>query len=284
VNIGNALANPGGAANVTVSLATENEEAAAAQIDVMFDPALLSITTEDCVKDARLTAQALNVFLLGDPANTVRIAVSDQGPPIARLTAGALVSCAFHVAEDAPFGDTDLVAGTVVVGARSGQRICGPDTTDCDSADGVVSIGAATATPTATNTPTSQPTATSTATPQPTATSTREATSTATRTVQATATVTPTGGGEGTPTNTPEATVTNTRAPTATSTPQPTATSTEGQEGTPTATRTNTPPSGDKGNGGGGCAIVSVSQVNPLRSLILLAVPALLLWGRRRRL
>jgi hypothetical protein len=283
VNIGNALGSPGGAANVTVSLATENEEAAAAQIDVMFDPALLSIATEDCVKDARLTSQALNVFLLGDPADTVRIAVSDQSPPIARLTAGALVSCAFHVAENAPFGDTALVADTVVVGARSGQRICGPGTTACDSTDGVVSIGVPTVTPTATITPTPQQTPTNTSTRQPTSTATPETTATATPTVQVTATVTPTGGGEGTPTNTPEATMTNTRAATATSTPQPTATSTEGQEGTPTSTRTNTPGGGANGNGSGGCAIVPVSQVNPLRSLILLAIPALLLWGRRRR-
>jgi hypothetical protein len=282
VNIGDALGTPGGTANVTVSLATENEEAAAAQIDVMFDPELLSITAEDCVKDARLTNQTLNVFVLGDPADTVRIAVSDQSPPIAQLTAGALATCAFHIAEDAPFGDTDLIADTVVVGARSGQRICGPGTTDCDSSDGVVSIGEATATPTATNTPTRQQTPTNTPTRQATATSTSEATATVTPTVEGTATNTPEGG---TPTNTPEVTVTNTVAPTATNTPPPTATSTEGQEGSPTATRTNTPGGGGaKGTEDDSCAIVPASQMNPMRSLILLVVPAMLLWGRRRRL
>jgi hypothetical protein len=277
VNIGNALGSPGGTANVTVSLATQNEEAAAAQIDVMFDPALLSITAEDCVKDARLTNQTLNVFLLGDPADTVRIAVSDQSPPIAQLTAGPLATCAFQIADDAPFGDTDLIADTVVVGARSGQRICGPGTTACDSTDGVVSIGAPTATPTATSTPTRQQTPTNTATREPTATSTLEATATVTPTGEATATDTPE---VGTPTNTPVATNTNTRPPTATNTPEPTATSTEGQ---PTSTRTNTP-GGGKGADDDSCAIVPPSQVNPLRSLMLLAVPALLLWSRRRRL
>jgi hypothetical protein len=284
VNIGDALGSPGGTANVTVSLATENEEVATAQVDVMFDPELLSITVEDCVKDARLTNQTLNVFVIGDPADTVRIAVSDQSPPIAQLTAGALATCAFRIADDAPFGDTDLVADRGAVGSRSGQRICGPgaEDTPCDSTDGVVSIGEPTATPTATNTPTSQ------ATP----TNTGQATATITPTGEATATVTPTGGAtatdtpeeEGTPTNTPEVTVTNTRAGTATSTPEATATPTEGAEGSPTSTRTRTPGGAGLGTEDDSCAIVPATQVNPMRSLMLLAVPALLLWGRRRRL
>jgi len=51
-----------------------------------------------------------------------------------------------------------------------------------------------------------------------------------------------------------------------------------------TRTRTiNTPGGGGAGTEDDSCAIVPASQVNPMRSLILLVVPALLLWGRRRR-
>jgi hypothetical protein len=277
VNIGDALGIPGGTATVVVSLATENAEVASAQIDVMFDPAILSINPDDCVKDARLTAQALNVFVLG--GDTLRVAVSDQSPPIAQLTAGSLASCPFQIADDAPLGDTDLVADRVVVGSRSGQRICGPDEeVVCDSDDGVVSIGQATNTPTPTNTP--QSTATRTPTREATATSTPTGGATATNTPEPTATVTPTEGGEGTPTNTPPATATNTRAATATNTPEPTETETV----PPTATRTNTPGGGGQGQDDDSCAIVPTAQVNPLRSLLLLRGPAALLWARRRRL
>jgi hypothetical protein len=285
VNIGDALGTPGGTANVVVSLATENEEVASAQIDVMFDPELLTITAEDCVKDARLDDHTLNVFVLGgETPDTLRIAVSDQSPPIAQLTEGALASCAFQIADDAPLGDTDLVADRVVVGARSGQRVCGPDEeVVCDSRDGVVSIGLATPTPTATRTPTRAATATNTPTRAATATVTPTGdgdTPTPTQTVDGnTATPTATVDG-GTPTNTPQATATST-PPQATDTPGPTNTPTEGVA--PTSTRTNTP-GGLQGVEDDSCAIVPAAQVNPLRSLLLLVGPALLLWGRRRKL
>src|SRR5262249_54202401 len=81
----------------------------------------------------------------------------------------------------------------------------------------------ATATPTATRTPTATATATPTATRTPTATAT--ATPTATRTPTATATATPTATATATPTATPTptatATSTATQTPTATPTPPP---------------------------------------------------------------
>jgi subtilisin family serine protease len=127
--------------------------------------------------------------------------------------------------------------------------------------DNSITLGCATATPTATvtntetatstptNTATSTPTSTVTNTPTeipsntPTATSTETATNTPTATVTSTPTETssntPTATGTATATNTPTSTVTNT--PTATPSNTPTATSTATATTTPTNTPTSTP-------------------------------------------
>ena len=95
----------------------------------------------------------------------------------------------------------------------------------------------------------------------------------------ATATATPM-----TPTEAPEATATGTGGPVETPTeePVPTDTPTMGPTVTPVPP-TNTPrPTHGSRDQDDSCAMVPVSRVEPMRSLILLIVPAALLWRRRR--
>lgn len=136
----------------------------------------------------------------------------------------------------------------------------------------------ATETSTETQTPTATPTATET--PPDTATPTATPTQTNTATFTATATATPT------PTDTVELTATSTRPPTATQTPTSTPTNTPELTSTPTqtsgATSTATvaaTPTTRKVDGG--CSLIAPDDARP-SGLLLLTVPALLLWRRRR--
>jgi hypothetical protein len=266
----------GGTVAATLSLSGSEDEAVSAAVDVLFDGDVLALEFADCAIDPRLEdSHQLGGRVTGDdPDRRLVIDVFVQGTPkvLPPLGDGALVTCDFGIQAGVPTGTTTLELVDPLVADDQGTRI------DTDVVDGQIVIGVApTATPTPTNTP--QSSVTSTATATATVTPTGDG-GTPTNTPEATATVTPTIE-EGTPTNTPEAT--DTPPATATETPEPTATETEGVE--PTATRTNTPGGPQQpGTEDDSCAIVPASQVNPLRSLLLLVGPALLLWGRRRKL
>lgn len=256
---------PGGSVGATLSISNSLDEAVSAAVDVGFDGDVLDLQFSDCAIASRLEdTHQLGGRVTGDtPDRRLVLDVFVQGTPevLPPLGDGDLVTCQFSILPGVPTGSTSLVLADPLVGDDQGMPI-----EPVQLVDGVIVIGEApTPTPTATSTPT---------TPAGTPTST----ATVTGGVD-TPTATPTNTGEvGTPTNTPPATATNTPPPTATVT----ATETEVVPPTNTPTRTNTPrPSNPEDDDS--CAIVPASQVNPWRSLMLLVVPALLLWGRRRR-
>jgi len=86
---------------------------------------------------------------------------------------------------------------------------------------------------------------------------------------------------------TEEPTPTPTEEPTEEPTPTPTEGPTEEPTMEPTEVPTQVPPTATRRpstfDEDDSCAIVPVEQANPLRSLVLLIGPAVLLWGRRRR-
>jgi MYXO-CTERM domain-containing protein len=248
--IGNASGAPDGQATVTVSLSNAGESAATAQLDVLFDEAVLSIAdpVSACVKDPRLTAQVLNASLPGAPPapegqKRLRLAILDIMPPIESLSDGNLVTCTFDIAADAPLGDVTLTADRLQVAATNGATVlCGPGSdpvVDCEGMNGVVSVAfpADTPTETATEVP---PTSTRTPTLTP---------------VPPTQTLTPV-------------------PPTATHTTAPTATRTTAAS--PTKTQ------GSSGGGGGGCSIAPTGESSPAGILFLLGGSLLLVWARRR--
>lgn len=153
----------------------------------------------------------------------------------------------------------------------------------------------ATSVPTFTDTPTETPTSTRTLKPTatPTETGTITVTPRATSTHRPISTVTATGQPSATPTDSPTITPSFTRTQSPTRTPSVTVTGNT-PTGTPTFTGTathkptrtapntftpTTPPAG--GGGGGGCAVPGSAPAPP--SLSWLAIPALVLWARRRR-
>jgi hypothetical protein len=247
--IGNASGAPDGQATVTVSLSNAGESAATAQLDVLFDEAVLSIAdpVSACVKDARLTAQVLNATLPGSPPapegqKRLRLAILDIMPPIESLSDGNLVTCTFDIATDAPLGDVTLTADRLNVGSTTGSVLCGAGSdpvVDCEAMNGVVSVAFPADTPTETAT---------------------EVPATATRT----ATLTPV---PPTPTLTP-------LPPTATHTTAPTATRTTAAS--PTKTQ------GSGGGGGGDCSIAPAGETSPAGILFLFGGSLLLVWARRR--
>jgi MYXO-CTERM domain-containing protein len=261
--IGSGSGAPDGQATVTISLSGAGENAATAQLDVLFDESVLSIAdpVSACVKDARLTAQVLNATLPGTPPapegeKRLRLAILDIMPPIEVLSDGNLVTCTFDIAAEASLGDVTLTAARLNVGATNGGVLCGAGSVpavDCEGMNGVVSVAFPTETPTETVTvvpPTATHTPTLTPVP-PTPTQTR--TLTPLPTVTATVTVPPT------------ATVTTTPTVTRTTTASPTKTQ------------------GSSGGGGGGCSIAPAGETSPAGVLFLFAGSVLLVWARRRR-
>lgn len=176
VTIGDANAEPGGSADVTVSLTTEIP-AAAVQIDILYDgdDASIANPATACALDGRLGGgQQLSAsFPAEQPeAPLVRLRLGVFPPlvfPNPTFDSGDLVTCSFAVSGDLESGDTiPLMADRVQV-AVDDTIICDPGI--CGQEDGLITIGDG-ATPTATGTEeTPTPTATETdETPAPTPT------------------------------------------------------------------------------------------------------------------
>jgi hypothetical protein len=306
--VGDALGVPGGSAAVTFSFASEEGMANNVTINMVYDGTYLSLDPDnDCVRSPRLRNQLDSVgFPPNQPAPPDRRLRIGIFPPLnnpdATFTDGDLVTCTFGISADAPIGtQVDLILEEPLQVAAPGRVICGVASNPpevCGAQDGVAMIAEATPTntPTATFTQTEVPTNTPTNTPTQQATNTPTSTATPTNTGQITntptSTATPTNTGQITNTPTSTATPTNTgqitNTPTSTATPTntrptntPTLTPTRQVTNTPTNTPTS-PPAKQK-DVDDSCAIVPVGAADPSRSLVLLLVPALLLWGRRRR-
>jgi len=214
--IGSGSGTPGGTAVATISLNNGGNDAAFAQLDILFDDSVLSIAAPmaDCVKDARLTDHILTAQLpetppVPDGRRRLRVAVLDTEPPATPLLDGTLATCTFTIDGDTPFGDVDLTADRTQVAADEGIVLCGEESdppVECGEVDGKIIVAPPTPTPTITSTATATPTDT----PIPTETST--ATRTSTRAESPT------------PTETQTSTVTRTPTivPTASATPTPT--------------------------------------------------------------
>lgn len=113
VACGDIEAPQGGTATVTIELQLEGEEVVAGvQNDLEFDPAVFSIAPSDCAINPAIgpdTAadKRLNTSLPPDGATRVRnlvVALDNVNP----IPSGALYTCTFHVAAEAPLGEQTL--------------------------------------------------------------------------------------------------------------------------------------------------------------------------------
>jgi hypothetical protein len=252
---------PGGTVAVTVALADDtgnvgvsSDQRIAFPTDKLefFQPVATNCTIAQRLADTHEVAGRIMSAGLLDLTVAVK---GTPPPPLPPLGDGDLATCNFHILAGAPTGTAALMLEDPCLGDTNGQ--CVP----VNTVDGSVTITNVTPTftPTSTptigmHTPTGTPTGTTAVTFTPTATQTATNTS-------------------GTPpsTHTPTNTVGGTNTPTATPT-----------TGTPKATSTATtgaPRPADSDD----CSIVPVERSSSSRSLVLLLVPALLVWARRRR-
>ena len=260
---------PGGTVSVTLSLADDIADAGvSAGIDLVFGDELefFPPVADSCAVAERLEeTHAVAGRLLQSGVLNLEVFVSGTPNPPPALGNGPLVTCDFRIKEGVPAGTVALEIASPFLGDDQGQQI------PVRVRDGSVQVVADIATPTPT----------STSTPQPT--DTRTATATPTNTVGTTATPTATATNTGGTSATPTATATSTR-----STPSATATSTHTPPtqatATATATRTGSTPTATRRPGGGdsGCSVAPVTADSTAAAVVLL-LPALLLWVRRRR-
>jgi len=119
--IGSGSGAPGGQADITVSLSGGVESTATAQLDVLYDPNILSIgdPAADCVIDDRLTEQVLTATLPGEGGGRLRLAILDLMPPVASLEDGDLATCTFGIAPEAALGIAMLMADRMQVATRT---------------------------------------------------------------------------------------------------------------------------------------------------------------------
>jgi hypothetical protein len=283
VIVGDAFGAPGGTAAVTVSFTSMEGEAGSLQLEVFYDGTDLSLDpAADCQLSDRLTQQQLSATLPPDqpdpPERRLIIGVfAALSSPEATFTDGDLATCDFGVSAEAAVGTTvDLTVPVDRVQVVRGDLsvICGRGSTplvDCGAQDGAVVIGEA-PTPTPTDTPVNTPVDTPTDTP--------------TGMPMNTPTDTPEVGPTNTVTNTPEVSPTTPVPATDTPVASPTDTPQVGPTNTNTPIRptaTAVPPTAKPSGEDDGCSIVPARPSRPLRALVLLLAPALLLWGRRRR-
>ncbi len=110
---GDITADQGGTATVEISLEVEGDEVVAGtQNDLEFDPAVFSIATADCTINPAIgpdtdADKTLSTSLPpGEPprVRNLVVALANTNP----IPTGALYTCAFHVADDAPLGEHTL--------------------------------------------------------------------------------------------------------------------------------------------------------------------------------
>lgn len=262
---------PGGTVAVTLALADDTDNVAVSSDQRIgfpsdklefFQPVATNCTIAQRLADTHEVAGRL----MSPGVLDLTVAVKGTPPPpLPTLGDGDLASCDFHILAGAPTGTAAVMIQDPCLGDTNGT--CLPATT----VDGSVLITNVTPIFTPTNTPT-----TVIVPSTPTGTPTGTASATITHTVAATPTQTPT---NTSPTGgTATATVTNTKGASATPTATPT-TGTPPATSTPTTTATKRPTPADSDD----CSIVPVEQSSSRRSLVLLLVPALLVWARRRR-
>ena len=128
ISCGDVTADQGGTATVVIELGLEGEEeVAGTQNDLSFDPAVFAIGTGDCEINPAIgpdTVPGKNLstnIIPGDPPRIRNLVVSlDNVEPI---PAGALYTCVFSVAEDAPLGSHELVNSNAIASSPAGTQL-----------------------------------------------------------------------------------------------------------------------------------------------------------------
>ncbi len=253
---------PGGTVAVTLELADDVDDAGvSASIKLRFDDSILEYDGEFATDRCTLADRISDTHALAgrlDPSDLLALEIFPQilPPPPPPLGDGPLATCEFAIRTGVATGTTALEIEDPLLGDAEGMPI-----TPLRIRNGVVEVVPDFPTPTPTATQTPQ------ATPTSTATATDAATATVTNTPVNTATVT------NTPVNTPTRTNTAVNTATATNTP------------VNTPTRTNPPPTNTRrpSSGSGGCNVVPIAAGDASGAAsVLLLLPALLLWVRRR--
>jgi len=266
---------PGSTVAVTINLANDTANAGvSADLDIAFPTDQVEFfppVTTNCQVAARLQSTHQVGGTVPQPG-LLRFSIFDP-TGLDPLGDGELASCDFHILPGVPAGSAALTVQFAELTGANGDI-------PVDAVDGAIQITTEGPTLTPTSTPTSQATATfTTSIGVPTNTATPTGTTAATVTATATSPVT---GGTATATST-SGTPVSTNTATATGGTQigtPTATPTGGTPGgTPTHTRI---PTFRPSNEDDGCSVGS-GQHSSAGATVLLLVPALLLWARRRR-
>jgi hypothetical protein len=128
LTVGSTTSTEGGTATISVDMSGGQNEASTAQIDLLFDPAVLEVDSASsaCAKDARLTAQIFSATLPSTPPpppglQRLRLFVGDITPPVATFADGPLFRCTFRVKSGAVGATTTLGADLLNVGDFRGD-------------------------------------------------------------------------------------------------------------------------------------------------------------------
>ena len=95
---------PGDTVSVPIDLSGGQGEVATAQLDLLFDPAVMTIENPSsaCVKDPRLTEHVFSAIVTNSPPppaglQRLRLFVGDVTPPVAAFGDGRIATCTFQV-------------------------------------------------------------------------------------------------------------------------------------------------------------------------------------------
>ncbi|MGH7790262.1 MAG: EB domain-containing protein [Candidatus Binatia bacterium] len=137
---------PGGQATFTVGFSVEGEEVVAGtQNDIVFNPDIFELNGDSCtinpaIGDGTEPGKTLANNLLPDPTRLVSLVLSLEN--VVPIPVGALYSCTFDVADDAPLGTYQLV------NTNAGASNPAGDPLPATGEDCVVEVAEATPTPT----------------------------------------------------------------------------------------------------------------------------------------
>ena len=128
LTVGTASAQAGGSVTVSVGASGGQGEVATAQLDLLYDPAVLELDdpTTACAKDPRLAGHSLSASLPADPPapaglRRLRLFVGDLTAPIATFTDGGVATCTFRVKGDVGGTSVSLAADRLNVGDARGN-------------------------------------------------------------------------------------------------------------------------------------------------------------------
>jgi Tol biopolymer transport system component len=153
LTVGSVSGSAGQDAAVSISMSGGGGEVAAAQLDLLFDPNVLDVSSSGaCVKDPRLTQEILATTLPDDPPapdgkRRLRLFIGDVAAPVATFADGPIATCTFHIKSGAEATPVTLAADRLNVSDARGYVF------GSQAVSGGVSILIATPTPVPAPTP-----------------------------------------------------------------------------------------------------------------------------------